>query len=49
MKFLENNLLNKDSLLEKIKLEIEELHKKLKKFEIEQSNILDENKNLLKM
>ena len=41
-KFLENNLQNKDSLLEKLKNENEELHKKVRKYETEEHSIYNQ-------
>ena len=43
---MENNLQNKDSLLEKIKKENEEMHKSLKKMEGEMANLEQANSNL---
>ena len=43
---MENNLQNKDSLLEKIKKENEEMHKSIKKMESEMTNLEQTNSKL---
>lgn len=43
---MENNLQNKDSLLEKIKKENEEMHKNIKKMESEMANLEQANSKL---